>query len=338
MVEVQFIFVPFVIVAKTILLPVIFGGVLFYLTEPLQRLLEKKIPRWGSILAILLGMAIIVTLIVVVLAPKVTEQINNLVDNMPVFADKLNEWRLVAVDKFNAMPDQMTQALEKGLKAIESSAGTISESVVQFIQTISSAVVSLVLAPFFFIFMLKDHEKFSSWVYGWFTGGLRKWMKQTLSDVDQTLRAYIQGQLIISAILATLLFIGYIIIGLEYALLLAVFALLMNVIPFLGPWIAFIPAAIVALLQDPSMLLWVSVITLVAQQADSHLITPNIMGKSLDVHPLTVITLLLTAGNLAGFLGVLLAIPAYAVLKVIIRNIYQRGETIRKTVTEEVEH
>src|SRR5699024_2397844 len=128
----------------------------------------------------------------------------------------------------------------------------------------------------------------------------------------------------------------YSIIGLEYALLLAIFALFMNVIPFLGPWIAFIPAVIIALLQDATLIIWVSVITLVAQQIDNHLITPNVMGKSLDIHPLTVITLLLAAGSIAGFFGILLAIPTYAVIKVIVRNIYERRKIIKEFVNKEV--
>ena len=119
------------------------------------------------------------------------------------------------------------------------------------------------------------------------------------------------------------MYIGYIIIGLEYSLLLVIFAFFMNVIPFIGPWIAFAPALIIGFFKIHMMVIWVGVVTLVAQQIESNLITPNVMGKTLDIHPLTVITVILAAGNIAGFLGILLAIPTYAVGKAIVENIYE---------------
>ena len=137
-------------------------------------------------------------------------------------------------------------------------------------------------------------------------------------------------------ILATILFIGYAIIGLNFALLLSVFALFMNVIPFIGPWIAFIPALIIGFFQDPMMVVWVSLTTLIAQQTDSNLITPNIMGKTLKIHPLTIITVLLAAGSIAGFLGILLAVPGYAVGRAIVSNIYEKRQTIKETANKTV--
>ena len=87
------------------------------------------------------------------------------------------------------------------------------------------------------------------------------------------------------------MYVGYLIIGLDYSLLLVIFAFFMNMIPFIGPWIAFAPALIVAVIQDPILVVWVSVVTLVAQQIDSNFITPNVMGKSLDIHPLPLLQL-----------------------------------------------
>ena len=159
---------------------------------------------------------------------------------------------------------------------------------------------------------------------------------KTLEDIDHILRSYIQGQLLISAILATIILIGYSIIGLQYALLLAILALFMNIIPFIGPWIAVAPALVIAYLQEPKLVIWVAVVTLVAQQIDSNLITPNVMGKSLDIHPLTIITVLLVAGSIAGFLGILVAVPAYAVGKVIVQNIYEMRKEISEAATKSI--
>ena len=110
----------------------------------------------------------------------------------------------------------------------------------------------------------------------------------------------------------------------------------MNMIPFIGPWISLAPAVVVALITDPVSVIWVCVITLVAQQIESNFITPNVMGKSLDIHPLTVISLVLAAGNIAGFIGIIVAIPTYAVIKVIVSNIYHERRNIKEAATKNV--
>src|SRR5699024_11914314 len=112
-------------------------------------------------------------------------------------------------------------------------------------------------------------------------GDMKKWIKKTFDDVNDVLSLYIRGQVLISTILATILFIGYLIIGLKFALLLPVFAFFMNMIPFIGPWIAFIPALLIWFFQGPMLVICVSLISLIAQHTSSSLITPNTIVRQL---------------------------------------------------------
>src|SRR5699024_10315229 len=207
---------------------------------------------------------------------------------------------------------------------------------VTFIQSGFSGGEAIGLTHFVLIFMLKGDEKQIRLVAQFFSGERSTWVQKTLNDIDDVLNLYSRGQVLISTILATLLYIGYSIIGLNFALLLVVFAFFMNIIPFIGPWIAYFPALIIALFQDPIMAIWVSIITLVAQQTDANLITPNIMGKTLNIHPLTIITILLAAGNIAGVIGILLAVPGYAVGKAVISNIYKERKRIKEAATRTI--
>ena len=231
---------------------------------------------------------------------------------------------------------KIEESIDSATESLQTMAVGFGKWIVQFIQSFLQAMFLLVLVPFFFIFMLKDHEKFAPFVYNFFKGERREWVKKTLEDIDGVLRSYIQGQFLISFLLAVLLLIGYLIIGLEYALLLAIFGLFMNLIPFIGPWISVIPALIIGFIQDPKLAIWVGVIMIVAQQVESSLITPNVMGKSLEIHPLTVITVILAAGNIAGFLGIIIAIPTYAVGKAIVKNIYSARQEIKHAATKTV--
>lgn len=335
--EIKGIFSPIVIIAKTIFLPLLLGGVLYYITEPIQRFLEKrKFPRWASILTIFISLLGVIWLFIAIVGPPVVKQVNLLVENAPVIAQEINELKDYAMSHKEELPPEMGKSIDSAFESLQSVAIGFGKWFIQFIQSFLQAMFLLILVPFFFIFMLKDHEKFAPRIYNLFTGERREWIKKTLHDIDRVLRSYIQGQLLISFLLAVLLFIGYLVIGLEYPLLLAIFGLFMNLIPFIGPWIAVAPAIIIGFIQEPNLVIGVAIVTIIAQQLESNLITPNVMGKTLDIHPLTVITVILAAGNLAGFLGIIIAIPTYAVGKVIVSNIYERRLEIKDAATKSI--
>jgi len=336
-VEIHWIFNPLYIIIKTIFIPLLLGGVLYYISEPLQRFMEKKgAPRWASMLTIILLLAGIVTGILLMIGNPISEQVNNLVKNAPNIEDKIMDAAEIIEKNKDNLPPQVETFINSVSSSIQDIMMTGSKYIVNIVSGTVSATFTLILVPFFFIYMLKDHEKFAPNIYNLFAGERRTWVKETLADIDNVLRNYVQGQVLISLILATMMYFGYFFIKLDYALLLALFAFFMNMIPFIGPWISLAPALVMAIIQDPILVFWVAVITLVAQQIESNLITPNIMGKSLDVHPLTVITIVLAAGNIGGFLFIIIAIPTYAVIKAIVKNIYEERKKIKEAATKTV--
>lgn len=339
-IEIHSIFNPIIIIFTTILVPLLLGGVLYYISEPLQRILEKRgMPRWGSLITIVLIIAGLFASFLILVGSPIASQVNRLVENAPTIAkdiEKTADFIFDNKENIPMLPPQVEEFVGSVTNSIQDIAVTSSKYLVSFLSGAVTVTLTLVLAPFFFIFMLKDHEKFAPQIYGIFSGERRTWLKKTLEDIDNVLRSYVQGQVLVSFLLAIMMYIGYLIIDLEYSLLLALFAFFMNMIPFIGPWISLVPAVIVALIHDPISVIWVGVITLVAQQVESNLITPNVMGRSLDIHPLTVISIVLAAGNIAGFIGILIAIPTYCVLKVIVQNIYEERKKIKEAATKTV--
>lgn len=334
-IEIKWIFDPLLIILDTIYIPLLLGGVLYYVTEPVQHFLEKRgFPRWGSITTILILLVGIITGLILMFGSPLATQVNNLVKNAPTISTNIQNSVDYVLENWDSLPPQLEESVDSLSNSIQDIAVKGSTWIVSFISGTVSVTLTLILVPFFFLFMLKDHEKFAPNIYNIFSGNRLIWVKKTLADINNVLRSYVQGQVLISFLLALMMFIGYLLIGLEYSLLLAVFAFFANMIPFIGPWISLVPAIIVALIQDPILVIWVAVVTLVVQQVESNLITPNIMGKTLDIHPLTVISLVLAAGNIAGFIGILIAIPTYAVLKVIVINIYEERKKIKEAATK----
>lgn len=337
LIEIHWIFSPIVIIIKTIFVPVLLSGVLFYISEPFQRWLEKKgLPRWASISTIVLVLAGVVTGLLLIIGNPISEQVNRLVKNAPYIGDKIMEATDFVLQNKDNLPPQVENFVDSVTNSIQDVVVVGSKSIVNFVSGTVSTIFTLILVPFFYIFMLKDHEKFAPNIYKLFSGERRTWVKNTLEDINEALKNYVQGQVLVSLILATMMLIGYLVIGLEYALLLAIFSFFMNMIPFIGPWISLAPALLIAIIQDPILVIWVCVITLVAQQLESNLITPNIMGKSLDIHPLTVITIVLAAGNIGGFVAILIGIPTYAVIKVVVKNIYEERKKIKEAATKTI--
>lgn len=322
--EINHIFYPIIIVVQSILLPLLLGGFLYYCTVPIQSFLEKrKFKRWQSVLSIMLLLVIVFGIFISFLGPVIYNQSKNFVDSYPKIEKEVNHYINVALDQRDKLPEDAKTKINDALSKINNSIGKIISNAFNVITSFVSTMFLLILVPFFLIYMLKDHDKFIPFVTQIFKGDQKLFVTKLFKDIDKTLRSYIQGQVTVSIILGVLLLIGYFVIGLKYALILAIWGMVTNLIPFLGPYLAIIPAMIIALIQEPIMVVYVIIIMFIAQQLEGNIITPNVMGKSLNIYPLTIITVILAAGNLGGFMAILVAVPTYAVLKVIVTNTYE---------------
>ncbi|UZD12675.1 AI-2E family transporter [Virgibacillus natechei] len=324
----DFIFIPVLQILGAIAFPMIGAGLLFYLTKPITQLLEKyKINRVVSIILVFLLIIVLITLFIFYIWPIAQRQIYNLINAAPSMFKMVEDFITYWQTNYSEIPDQVITSINDFIDDIpghlESIINNLFGFIGSFIGQVFTIVAGFVLIPFFLFFMLKDGEKLAPFITKIFDEKKAKNIRSLLSKVDHVLGSFIQGQLIVSFCVGILLLIGYLIIGLEYALALSLFAMLMNVIPYLGPFIAVAPALIVGAIQDPTNLIWVSLIMIIAQQIESTLISPNVMGQVLDLHPLTIIVVILAAGSLAGIVGILFAVPFYATLKTIIVHFYE---------------
>ncbi|MEB7753100.1 lipoteichoic acid biosynthesis protein CozEa [Staphylococcus pseudoxylosus] len=335
--EVHNVFLPFVIIIQSVLLPLLLSGFLFYICLPFQKILEKnKIPRWASITIIFIALFIIIGIIIRFIAPPIAEQIENLINQIPALQHEIQYIINFALDQMERLPADVTDRINKMVQSMSDSTADILSNSFSYLTSFISTLFLLIMVPFFLIYMLKDHERFIPFIAKLFKGDRKVFIVDLLKDLNHTVQSYIQGQVTVSIILGIILYIGYSIIGLNYTLLLVMFACVANMIPFLGPWMAFAPAAIIGIIQSPTTFIWVCIITLVAQQLEGNVITPNVMGKSLNIHPLTIIVVILAAGNLGGFALILVAVPLYAVIKTIVRNVFQYRQQIIEKANSDV--
>lgn len=325
--QINFFLEPFKRLLATILFPILTAGLLYYLFRPLVRLMLKlKLPPVLAIMAVFLIFIAGFSLIGTYAGSLIAKQFQQLIKDMPQIIQTLKDKgvELLNTQSFAALftgrvEEQLASYLQKIIPAV-------SGSLLGAISTITSIATVMILVPFILFYLLKDDQKFLKGITNAIPVKYRNEVIDILRETDKTLSAYIIGQAIIALILGALTYIGYVIIGLNYAFILAVFVLITSFIPMFGAIIGVIPAFFVGLAANPFMGVKVLIIMIVVQQIEGNLISPNIIGKRLDIHPLTIILIFLGAASLYGFIGMLIAVPAYAVLKVIGRgaiNVYK---------------
>ncbi|PWU69136.1 AI-2E family transporter [Gracilibacillus dipsosauri] len=322
--KISFIFYPLEVILSTIVPPVILAFIAYYLLNPIVNLLEQfRIKRIWGIVILILGISGALTGIILLTAPAIEAQVKDLVQSFPnylkQFGESFTNW--VQNSFLGPYYDEGYQWLMDRLSELPQLIGTYISDGFQGVQNVASKVTSTVVAivtfPIILFFLLKDGEKFKNFMIKVFPPKFRDDTKQILSNMDTQVGSYIQGQIIVATVIGILLFIGYLIIGLDYAFTLAIVAAITSVVPYLGPTIAIIPAVIIAIVDSPFMLLKLAIVWIAVQFLEGNFVSPNIMGKTMQIHPLTIILVLLIAGNLFGVIGVILGIPGYAILKVL---------------------
>ncbi|WP_010097632.1 AI-2E family transporter [Ornithinibacillus scapharcae] len=331
----SFIFDPVFKYIGAVAFPFIAAGLLYYLTKPVMKLLIRyKTPKFLAIIIIFILIILVGYVFTKVIFPIAQDQFEKFVDNIPVMVKGGQDLIDYFQENESIIPDEVYKTIDNMMANIQTYIEGIMTFLFSFISQLIGFIFSLVLVPFFLFFMLKDGDKFIAFVTQIFEKKKASNLRNLLRKIDHTLSAYIQGQLLVSFSIGVMLFIGYTIIDLDYGLSLALFGMLMCVVPFIGPFIAVVPAVLVGVFQDPMNVVWIAIIMIVAQQIEGNFISPNIMGHVLRIHPLTIITIILAAGSIAGFIGILFAVPFYAVVKTIIVHFYETYKDTRKNKSD----
>lgn len=327
----SFIFDPLFKYMGAVAVPLIGAGILYYLTKPVMQILEKyNVNQYISIIIVFLLLIFAGYLIITYIAPIAQKQFSNFIDNIPIMVSGVQDIISYWQSNQDLIPPEVDRAINNITSNLQSYIESAMSFLFEFVSEVIGFIFALVLVPFFLFFMLKDGGKFIPFVTQIFEKKKADNLRSLLHKIDDALTTYIQGQLIVSFCIGVLLYIGYTIIGLDYALTLGLFGMVMCIIPYLGPFISVIPAMIVGLFQAPIMVVWVAVIMVVAQQVEGNLVSPHVMGRELRLHPLTVITVILAAGSIAGFFGILFAVPFYAVVRTIIVHFYETYQDSKK--------
>lgn len=323
---VSFIFLPILSLFSVILIPLMLAGFFYYLLRPVVNVMERrKIPRSLAIIIIYIVIVILLVAFIIGVWPSLRTQLFNFVDNAPNLFNSLtkelqelenSDWLADILPADFSPLSKLNEYLNKGFTIV-------TNYVTGLFSFFSNFAIILFTFPIMLFYMLKEGGKFGRKIVSFIPKRFRKEGSIVLEDIDKSLSGFIVGRVLINLALGVLMYIGFLLIGLPYALLLTVIAVIMNFIPFVGAILSAIPIFIVGFIESPSTAIWSIVIILVAQQIQDNLIAPYIFGKQLDIHPLTTIILVLVGGDVAGMIGFLLIIPVYMIVKIVITKGYE---------------
>ena len=310
---------------KAVLGPFLIAMIISYLLNPIVSLLSQRfLPRSLAVLFIYSLFILSLVILAMNTLPLLQQQFKELAEHLPEWNERIQ----LMMKEYN---DHSKELLPLGVKeGIEQSLLKLEHKMTNYVGNMMSGISSTInqlflvlIIPFLAFYMLKDFQSIERTLLALLPKKQRKSILRVLRDVDEALGNYIRGQFLVCVVVGVLAYIGYLIVGLPYALLLAALVAVFNVIPYLGPLFGLIPSLFVALTVSPKLAIGVLVVNLFVQILEGNVISPQIVGRSLHMHPLFIIFALLVGGEAGGILGLLLAVPAFAMGKVIVEHILQ---------------
>jgi predicted PurR-regulated permease PerM len=320
------VFSPVLGMISAVFMPLLIAGFLYYMFDPIVVFLEKRgVPRIVGFLLSFFILVVLIALVIMNVVPQLVNQFVDLTQSIPGYAEEMNRWlkdigNLEELKGVN-IQEQLDKANITITNILNFAIVGVTSSLSKIVGMLMKFFILLFTVPFILFFMFKDGHKFLDALSHFFPNSIRSELRQTVKEMNQTLSAYISSTVLDALIIGGLSFIAMTIFKQPYSLLLAVFCGITNIIPYVGPFIGAVPAVLVGLFISPWQALYMMVSILVIQQLDGNLIKPLLMGKSMNIHPLTIILVLIASGSVGGIIGMLICIPVYAVIKTLVINI-----------------
>lgn len=311
----------------------------FLLDPPVTALQRRGVPRLAGILVMYLMVVITVVGLGWLLLPPLFDQFRLFLEELPALAAQLVAWEEAVVDWFAGLPlpDPVREALdsivENGQQGLVQLLEAIVGPLISVIARTAGFVIGLVVVPVWLLYVLKDRERLPDGLLGLLPAAWRPDATHTMGLTTSVIGRWIRGQLLLGAVIFVATLIGLMVLAAigfrefaDFAILLALVAGILELVPIIGPIIAAIPAILIGASISPGAVLAAVALYTVIQQLENHLLVPKVMGDAVDLHPAVVIVALIVGGTLFGLWGAILAAPVVALGRDLYRYAFRRLE------------
>jgi putative permease len=298
--------------------------VITYLLNPLVNHLERSgLSRSTAIVIPFMIIGIILGLAVYILSPIVVSQFKSMGEEFPKYLSGVTDLFARTETQAKTFLGPLFQH-STGEKIVSYMEG-MAQSIIQGLPAMASQLLTtMILAPFFAFFMLRDGRLLSRQLLSIVPNNFFELALNLVHQINQQMGGFIRARLLESAIVGFVVWAGLALIGFPYSVFLAVFAGITNLIPYVGPVIGAVPAFFISFVnKDPSMtVLLMSSVYFVAQLIDTVVIIPLVIAKIVNLHPVTVVIVIIIGSQLMGILGMIISIPVASAIKVTTTAVY----------------
>ena len=326
-----------------VLTPFIAAGLLAYIGDPLADRLQKlRLPRTLAVVSVFLLTFLFLGLLILLVGPLINQQISALFAALPSIVTQIEQVWMPTVANFLGLELGEKVGLGAFLAEYKDIAGswgaTLLTSVTSTGSMVAAAVLSLFLIPILTFYLLRDWDTLISHFGALVPDSQRDTVFELARETDEVLGAFLRGQLLVMFALAIIYSLGLTLVGLKFAIAIGVVAGLVSFVPYLGFVFGIGIASLTVALEPNPLWHLVGVIATftIAQMFEGSILTPKLVGDRIGLHPVMVIFAIAAGGQLFGFFGILLALPAAAVLSVLIRFAYHRYLTEHSEVSIEL--
>jgi len=314
-----------------VLTPFIAAGLLAYMGDPLADQLQRlKLSRTLAVVVVFLSTFLLIALLVLLVGPLIKSQVSALFAALPDIARQVEQvWLPSLLGWLNVEPGEdigIGAFLARYSDMVGSWSGKILLGVGKSGGVLVAAVLSLFLIPILTFYMLRDWDTFMAHFTALIPDGQRETVIELARETDSVLGAFLRGQVLVMLALAIIYTLGLSLVGLKFAIAIGVVAGLVSFVPYLGFVFGIGLAGLTVALEPNPIWNLVGVVATftIAQLIEGSFLTPKLVGDRIGLHPVIVIFAVAAGGQLFGFFGILLALPAAAVLSVLVRFAYNR--------------
>ena len=321
--------------------PIFIGLIIAWLLDPLVKILQgKKVPRILACILVYLLFIAILFLIVALLIPAMGAQVKDFIGNIP---DLVNDFKQF----FNGIIADLTRTFDYDFSSVKDHlyhtietfgmnlSTRIPDMAISFVSGIVSGGVSFFGLMIGF-YMLFDFDKLNRSFISFLPRGWRKGASELSVRLNESLRSYVQGVLLVMTLVFITQAIGLTISGLQAPLVFAFFCALTDIIPYFGPYIGAVPILLVGFMTDPIVGICCTISIIVVQLLENNFYQPLIMGHTMKLHPVTIMLGLLLFQHFFGIIGMIVATPVIAALKIIVTFIDEKIDVVGRVTGDEV--
>ncbi len=314
----------FVIQIKEIIILLFLSTILLSaLLKPVEWLSNKRIPRVVAVLLVYILVISIIAFVIATIVPALISQSSAFISKLPQIISSIDEFLV-----FHKIPvENLSQLIARQFQQIAGNVVEISKTIV------SSIILVITLFVITFYFLL-EWKKFLRLFASPFSGKQEKLVTNIINKVENGLGKWVRGQLSLSMIVGVLSYAGLLILGIPYALPLALIAGILEIVPIVGPIVSAIPATLVGLSLSPIAALSTIALFIIVQQLENHIFVPLIMSRVVGLQPPVVIITLLIGAKIGGIGGAFLSVPIVVVAKIIIQEILKEDQEFEDGLIE----